>query len=230
MTVLASTPPHPDRDQDRGRRGDRADRARLGDVHAGTVSGRLSATPERPGGCGTSSTTSASTGSPPARCLFVVRACSSCPMGCPSSAESCSDSEESPSRHSHPPAREDDDHRGEGKRRQKSQENRWNTSLGLSRRISPALIVYMRKVPLTWDDRTCLRSRPHQPKRHFSREDYRFAPQDRHVRRRFRAHLPSRRTAVAGNAARHRPGPGPVGATAAMATGPRDPRPRQDHR
>jgi Ca2+-transporting ATPase len=55
-------------------------------------------------------------------------------------------------------------------------------NLGLSQRISLGLIVHIRKVPLSWRDGACRESCPHQIRRHFPSEDYRFARQDQRIR------------------------------------------------
>ncbi|TQS20843.1 hypothetical protein FLW16_40365 [Microbispora sp. KK1-11] len=55
---------------------------------------------------------------------------------------------------------------------------------GLSRKIQAGLIVHVRKVPLSWEDCSCLESCPHQFRRHFPSDDYRVPAQDHDVRRR----------------------------------------------
>jgi hypothetical protein len=64
----------------------------------------------------------------------------------------------------------------------------------------------MRKVPLNWENRACLRAIPCQLERHGSDEAYRCPPPDRDIGRRDRDHLPGRHGAAA-DAASHRAGP-----------------------
>ncbi len=56
-----------------------------------------------------------------------------------------------------------------------------HASLGLSRRISPSLIVHIRKVPLNWEDGACRESCPRQIRRHFPSEEYRLPRQDHRI-------------------------------------------------
>ncbi len=74
-----------------------------------------------------------------------------------------------------------------------------------------------------------LRSWPRQIEMHVPREAYRLSPHDHRLCRRHRTALP-RRESAAQDPARHRTGPGTVGATEALAISPRWAQPRQDHR